>query len=63
MAGGGLLFARYHGLEVLPVVLYGSQTCSPALMEEQKLGCKISGFHDGDYRECRLLGCSAVCLL
>jgi hypothetical protein len=25
--------------------------------------CKILGFHDGDYEECRLLGCYAVWLL
>jgi hypothetical protein len=25
--------------------------------------CKISGFHGGDYEECRLLGCYAVWLL
>jgi hypothetical protein len=25
--------------------------------------CKISGFHDGDYEECRFLGCEAVWFL
>jgi hypothetical protein len=25
--------------------------------------CEICGFHDGDYEECRLLGCDAVWLL
>jgi hypothetical protein len=24
--------------------------------------CKIGGFHGGDYEECRVLGCNAVCV-
>jgi hypothetical protein len=27
------------------------------------VGCRILGFHGGDYEECRLLGCGAVWIL
>jgi hypothetical protein len=32
-------------------------------LDEQKLYCKIWGFHGGDYEEWCLLGCYAVWLL
>jgi hypothetical protein len=33
------------------------------VLQPRELGCKISGFHGGDYEEWRFLGCYAVWLL
>jgi hypothetical protein len=33
------------------------------LSKNKQTPFEISGFHDGDYEECRLLGCDAVYLL
>jgi hypothetical protein len=54
------------------IILVGSLACcctlkgQPLLLyivSNQMQFCKISGFHGGDYEECRLLGCYAVWLL
>jgi hypothetical protein len=43
--------------------LWISESGDVTISKQQMKVCKILGFQGGDYEECRLLGCDAVCLL